>query len=69
MSLMDATCKTTQYDLPLLFISVRTNSEYCVVAEFIAQSESATYIEEALQILISWNPNWKPSGWTTQRLK
>ena len=65
MSLMDATYKTTRYDLPLFFISVRTNSGYCVVAEFIAQSESATHIEEALQILISWNPNWKPKFFMT----
>ena len=65
MSLMDATYKTTRYDLPLFFISVRTNSGYCVVAEFIAQSESATHIEEALKILISWNPNWKPRYFMT----
>ena len=28
---------------PIFFISVRTNSGYCVVTEFIVQSESATY--------------------------
>ena len=65
MSLMDATYKTTWYDLPLFFISVRTNSGYCVVAEFITQSESATHIEEALKIQISWNPNWKPNYFMT----
>ena len=31
-----------------------------MVAEFIVQSESATLIEEAIKILMSWNPNWKP---------
>ena len=36
-----------------------------MVAEFIAQSESATHIEEALKILISWNPNWKPNYFMT----
>ena len=41
MCLMDATYKTTRYDLPLFFICVRTNAGYCVVAEFIVQSESA----------------------------
>ena len=65
MSLMDATYKTTRYDLPLFFISVRTNSGYCVVAEFIVQSESATCIEEALSILMSWNPGWKPQFFMT----
>ena len=49
MSLMDATYKTTRYDLPLFFICVRTNTGYCVVAEFIVQSESVTDIEEALK--------------------
>ena len=65
MSLMDATYKTTRYDLPLFFISVRTNSGYCVVAEFIVQSESAAHIEEALNILTSWNTNWKPKYFMT----
>lgn len=65
MSLMDATYKTTRYDLPLFFVCVRTNSGYCVVAEFIVQSESAIHIEEALQILISWNSEWKPKFFMT----
>ena len=62
---MDATYKTTRYDLPLFFISVRTNAGYCVVAEFIVQSESATHIQEALSLLISWNPKWNPSYFMT----
>ena len=65
MSQMDATYKTTHYDPPLFFVNVCTNSGYCIVAEFIVQSESATDIEEALKILISWNPYWKPSYFTT----
>lgn len=63
--LMDATYKTTRYELPLFFISVRTNTGYCVVSEFIVQSESAAHIEEALQILKRWNPTWKPSFFMT----
>jgi len=65
ISLMDATYKTTCYDLPLFFICVRTNSGYCVVAEFIVQSESARDIEEALKILIVWNPEWNPNYFMT----
>jgi hypothetical protein len=38
----------------------------CVVAEFIVQSESTTDIEEAPKVLISWNPEWKPSYFTTE---
>jgi len=47
---MDATYKTTRYDLPLIFISVLANSGYCAVAEFIVQSESARDVEEALKV-------------------
>ena len=65
MCLMDATYKTTRYDLPLFFICVRTNAGYCVVAEFIVQSESATNIIEALQLIMSWNPQWKPQFFMT----
>ena len=65
ISMMDATYKTTKYDLPLFFITVRTNSGYCVVAEFIVQSESQCCIEEALSIIKSWNPNWKPNFFMT----
>lgn len=65
MCLMDATYKTTRYDLHLFFICVRTNAGYCVVAEFIVQSESATNIIEALQLIASWNPQWKPQFFMT----
>ena len=44
VSLMDATYKTTHYNLPLFFISIRTNIGYCAVEEFIAGSESSEYI-------------------------
>ena len=63
--LMDATYKTTRYDLPLFFICVHTNAGYCVVAEFIVQSESNACIEEALRVLTSWNPSWKPKYFMT----
>ena len=36
------------------------NVGYSVVAEFIVQSEFADNIEEALQKLKSWNPDWNP---------
>ncbi len=40
MSLIDATYKTTRYELALFFICVRTNAGYSVVAEFVVQSET-----------------------------
>ena len=60
MTLIDATYKTTLYDLALFFITVRTNVGYIVAAEFILQTETSEQIEEALNILKSWNPDWSP---------
>ena len=60
ITLMDATYKTTCYDLALFFICVRTNVGYQVVGEFITQSETSEQIAEALTILKSWNPSWNP---------
>ena len=60
VTLIDATYKTMRYDLPLFFVCVRTNVGYCVTAEFVTQSETAETIQEALQILKSWNPEWNP---------
>ena len=41
MALLDATYKTTKYDLALFFLCVRTNVGYSVVAEFVTQSENS----------------------------
>lgn len=60
ITLIDATYKTTKYDLALFFLCVRTNVNYTVVAEFIVQSESANEIADALRIIKQWNPNWSP---------
>lgn len=60
ISMIDATYKTTKYDLALFFVCVRTNVGYIVVGQFITQSETAEQIQEALQILQTWNPEWKP---------
>ena len=40
-----------------------------MVAEFITQPESATHIEEALNILTSWNQNWKAKYFMTDYLE
>ena len=60
MSLLDATYKTTKYELPLFFLCVRTNVGYIVVADFIIQGETTKKIKEALDVLKSWNPKWQP---------
>ncbi len=60
ISLIDATYKTTKYDLPLFFVCVRTNVGYCVAAEFVIQGKTTQHILEALNILRSWNAGWNP---------
>ena len=65
MCLLDATYKTTRYDLVLFFVCVRTNVGYIVVAEFITQQEDAEHISEALRQLQFWNPTWKPDFFMT----
>ena len=51
MTFIDATHETMRYDLPLFFVCVRTNVGYCVVAEFLTQSETAEAIQEVQQLL------------------
>ena len=65
ISLMDATYKTTKYELALFFIVVKTNVGYSVAAEFVVQSEAAEQITEALNIPSLWNPEWQPPYFMT----
>ena len=58
--LIDATYKTTKYELPLFFVCVRTNVGYSAIAQFIVQQEGTSEIQEALEVLKRWNPTWKP---------
>ena len=52
--------KTTKYELPLFFVTVRINVGYKVVAHYIIQSETTDQILQAINILKEWNPEWKP---------
>ena len=55
LTMIDATYRTTKYDIPLFFLVVPTNVGYIVVAEFCTQSEGTEDIAEALQVSIfSW---------------
>ena len=60
MALLDATYKTSKYALPLFLLVVRTNGNYMPVAEFIIERESQLCIQEGLELLKEWNPEWKP---------
>ena len=59
ISLIDATYKTTQYELPL-FSCVRTYVGYMVVAEFVVESEESDKIQKAIEVIEKWNPKWNP---------
>ena len=65
ITLIDATYKTTKYEVALFFLYVKTNVGYVVVAEFVVSSESAQEIAEALSILKMWNPDWNPAFFTS----
>ena len=54
--LIDATYKTTKYELPMFFVTVKTNVGYTPIANVVVQSETSHHIEEALNIIASWNP-------------
>lgn len=65
MCLFDATYKTTRLAVPLFFLVVKTNADYQVVGSIVTQGESTEDIMEGLQVLVNWNPNWKPSYFMT----
>ena len=65
--LLDATYKTSKYALPLFFVCVKTNVGYQVVATFVVQNEATSDIQEALNILKCWNPDWKPQFFMTDK--
>lgn len=51
MVLLDATYKTTLFDLPLFFLAVKTNIDYQIVGCFITEDETIFALSEALSIL------------------
>lgn len=61
---LDATYKTTN-DVPLFFLIVKTNVNYCVAASFFVQCKDSKSIEEALNIIKSWNTTWSPQYFLT----
>ena len=60
ISFLDATYRTTRYTLPLFFLVVKTNVDYQVVAAFVTENEDTESIDEALRIIKTWNPGFKP---------
>ena len=60
MCLIDATYKTTCYELPLLVLAVPTNVGFFAVATFVINDECSETILAALHLLQTWNPDWSP---------
>ena len=60
VSFLDATYRTIRYMLPLFFLLVKTNINYRVVATFVLENEDTNSIQEALEIIKSWNPDYFP---------
>ena len=65
LCLLDATYKTTKYDIPFFFLCVKTNVKYKVVATFVIQYETTNGIAETLSVIKDWNSNWSPSYFMT----
>ncbi|XP_062567168.1 uncharacterized protein LOC134229431 [Saccostrea cucullata] len=63
--LLDATYNTSKYDVPLFFICVNTNVGFSIVASFVVANENTGLIEEGLQIIKEWNPDWRPEYFMT----
>ena len=65
LCLLDATYKTTKYDIPLFFFCVKTKVKYEMLAAFVIQYETTNGIAEALSVIKDWNSNWSPSYFMT----
>jgi hypothetical protein len=63
--LLDATYKTSKYDLPLFFLCVATNVGYSPVATFLIPDEKTESISRGLAVLKKWNSNWTPKYFMT----
>ena len=65
---MDAIYKTTKYGFPCFFLVVKTSLGIGrVAATIIPQYETTEMIKEGLQILKSWNLQWKPKFFMTDK--
>jgi len=54
-----------RYALPLFFVEVKTNVDYQPICAFVTHDEMTLSIQEALEILKSWNPTWQPEVFFT----
>ena len=62
MVFLDATYRTTCYDVPLFFLCVHTNVGYSIVATLVMENENSASLSEALLKLHEMNPEWYPKA-------
>lgn len=60
ISLLDATYKTSMWDMPLYLLCVCANVGYGVVASIITEDETASSLVEGLTLLQQQNQDWHP---------
>jgi len=60
--LLDATYRTTKYDIPLFFLVVLSNVGYQLVGTFMVGRENSDEISRALKVIGKWNPSWIPQA-------
>ena len=46
-------------------LAIQTNCGFVVIASFIVGKDSKDQVEEALDMIKSWNPSWKPKSFLT----
>lgn len=62
ITLLDATYKTTKYDIPLYNMCVNTNFGFLICGSFFISSDTTSSVAEALQVFKEWNPGWHPEN-------
>ena len=68
VSCMDAIYRTTKYGFPCFFLVVKTSlGTGQVVGTIIPQYETTELIAKGLEVLKSWNPEWKPNYFMTDK--
>lgn len=65
MCLIDATYKTTVYEMPLFFLCVPANVGYFNVATFLLTDERCDSIAAGLNQILEWNRDWQPTNFLT----
>nr|XP_054773909.1 uncharacterized protein LOC129282002 [Lytechinus pictus] len=60
MIVMDIVYRSATFPADVVFLFVRTNVDYQLVAGFVGEAGTAEAVEEGFLVMKDWNPNWKP---------